>query len=133
MNEPTTSRDPAGRLRRLLSAVGPGIFILGYIIGTGSVTSMAKSGAEYGMTLAWALALSCFCTYVAIVAVSRLTIASGQTLVQCFRRHFGSAVAIALIASLPIITSASSNRTTLGVVLSPSALTSVCGRPLSSR
>lgn len=100
MSEPTTSWDPAGRLRRLLSAIGPGIFILGYIIGTGSVTSMAKSGAEYGMTLAWALALSCFCTYVAIVAVSRLTIASGQTLVQCFRQHFGSAVAIAMIIGL---------------------------------
>ena len=43
---------------RLLSAIGPGIFIIGYIIGTGSVTSMAKAGAEYGMTLTWALALS---------------------------------------------------------------------------
>jgi Mn2+/Fe2+ NRAMP family transporter len=40
-------------VRRLLSAIGPGIFILGYFAGTGtgSVTSMAKAGAEYGMTL----------------------------------------------------------------------------------
>jgi manganese transport protein len=96
----TVSRRPADTLRRLLSAFGPGIFILGYIIGTGSVTSMAKAGAEYGLTLTWAAALSCFCTYVSIVAVSRVTITSGHTLIHCIRRHFGSAVAIGIIAGL---------------------------------
>jgi Mn2+/Fe2+ NRAMP family transporter len=84
----------------LLAAIGPGIFIIGYIIGTGSVTSMAKAGAEYGMTLTWALALSCFCTYVVIVAVSRVTIISGQTLLRCIRQRFGSALAIFIIAGL---------------------------------
>jgi len=94
------SRGPAEALRRLLSAVGPGLFLLGYIIGTGSVTSMAKAGAEYGMTLTWATALSCFCTYVAVVAVSRVTILSGQTLIHCIRRQFGAAVAIGIIVGL---------------------------------
>jgi manganese transport protein len=61
---------------------------------------MAKAGAEYGMSLTWALALSCFCTYVAIVAVSRLTIASRQTLIQCLRQQFGSTVAILIILGL---------------------------------
>lgn len=100
MGERTVSRGPAGAIRRLLSAVGPGLFILGYIVGTGSVTSLAKAGAEYGMALAWALALSCFCTYVAVVAVSRVTIASGQTLIRCIRRHFGPAVAVGVIGGL---------------------------------
>ena len=44
---------------KLLSFVGPGIFAIGYTIGTGSVTSMAKAGADYGLGLVWALALSC--------------------------------------------------------------------------
>jgi manganese transport protein len=61
---------------------------------------MAKAGAEYGMTLAWALALSCFCTYILIVAVSRVTIVSGHTLVHSIRQHFGSAVAIGIIVGL---------------------------------
>jgi len=100
MGEETVSRGPADKVRRLLATVGPGLFILGYIIGTGSVTSMAKSGAEYGMSLAWALALSCFCTYVAIVAVSRVTIASGDTLIHCIRQQFGSAMAIFIIVGL---------------------------------
>jgi manganese transport protein len=100
VSEQAASRGPADKVRRLLSAIGPGIFILGYIIGTGSVTSMAKAGAEYGMTLAWAMALSCFCTYVLIVAVSRVTIASGNTLIHCIRQQFGSAVALGIILGL---------------------------------
>ena len=39
---------------RLLAAIGPGIFI----IGTGGVMSMAKAGAEYGMTRASVLRVS---------------------------------------------------------------------------
>jgi Mn2+/Fe2+ NRAMP family transporter len=85
---------------RVLAAIGPGFFILGYIIGTGSVTSLAKSGAEYGMTMAWALALSCFCSYVLIIAVSRVTIAAGHTLIYLIRRQFGSIVAILIIVGL---------------------------------
>lgn len=94
------SRGPRNWVLRVLSAIGPGIFIIGYIIGTGSVTSMAKAGAEYGMTLAWALALSCFCTYVLIVAVSRVTITSGHTLIYCIRQQFGPPLAILMIAGL---------------------------------
>ena len=37
---------------RFLSLVGPGIFAIGYTIGTGSVTSMAKAGADYGLCVA---------------------------------------------------------------------------------
>ena len=84
----------------MVSSIAPGLFIIGYIIGTGSVTSMAKSGADYGMSLFWALALSCFCTYVLVVAISRVTIVSGHTIVYCIRRRFGSALAILIIVGL---------------------------------
>ena len=46
-----------GKFRRFASVVGPGIFAIGYTIGTGSVTSMAKAGADYGLGLLWVLAL----------------------------------------------------------------------------
>lgn len=45
-----------------LNAVGPGLFLIGYNIGTGSVTTMAKAGAEHGMTLLWAIIVSCLFT-----------------------------------------------------------------------
>ncbi|GAG17605.1 unnamed protein product, partial [marine sediment metagenome] len=31
-----------------LTAIGPGLFLIGYNIGTGSITTMAKVGAEHG-------------------------------------------------------------------------------------
>ena len=42
----------------MLLIVGPGFSCIGYTIGTGSVTSMAKSGSLYGMQLLWVLALN---------------------------------------------------------------------------
>lgn len=47
------------RFRWLVAAIGPGIFVIGYMIGTGSVTSMAKAGADYGLGFLCVLALSC--------------------------------------------------------------------------
>jgi Mn2+/Fe2+ NRAMP family transporter len=62
-----------------ISAVGPGLFLIGYNIGTGSVTTMAKAGAEYGMTLFWAIILSCIFTYILMVAYGQVTLVSGKT------------------------------------------------------
>lgn len=93
-------KDLGHKLRKLATSIGPGIFIVGYIIGTGSVTSMAKSGAEHGMSLTWALALSCFCTYVLVVAISRLTILSRNTIIHVIRERFGSATAAFIILGL---------------------------------
>ena len=45
-------------IRSILSVIGPGVFAIGYTIGTGSITSIAKAGADYGFGLLWVLALS---------------------------------------------------------------------------
>ena len=90
------------RFRKLLNSVGPGIFIIGYVIGTGSVTTMASSGARFGMSMTWALGLSCFFTYVLIVNISRLTIVSGDTLIHLIRQRFGKGAALIIIAGLMI-------------------------------
>ena len=94
------SKSITGKLKRFAASIGPGIFIIGYIIGTGSVTSMATSGAKYGMSMTWALALSCFFTYVMIVSISRATIATGETTIWSMRRHIGSPFAIFVIVGL---------------------------------
>lgn len=90
------------KFRKFLSSIGPGIFIIGYVVGTGSVTTLASSGAKYGMSMTWALALSCFFTYIMIVSISRLTILSGKTLIHLIRSKFGSLAAIIIIIGLMI-------------------------------
>ncbi|MCK0147359.1 Nramp family divalent metal transporter [Arenibacter sp. F26102] len=71
-----------------LSAVGPGLFLIGYNIGTGSVTTMAKTGAEYGMSLFWALVLSCVFTYILMVAYGKVTLVTGRTALFNFKQEF---------------------------------------------
>lgn len=67
------------RLWMALSAIGPGIFAIGYTIGTGSVTSMAKAGADYGLGLLWVLALSCLFSGVLMTAYGRFAAVTGET------------------------------------------------------
>ncbi|MCC5904643.1 MAG: Nramp family divalent metal transporter [Balneolaceae bacterium] len=68
-----------------LSAVGPGLFLIGYNIGTGSITTMAMAGAQYSMTLLWALLLSGIFTYVLMVAYGHLALVTGNTALYNFK------------------------------------------------
>jgi manganese transport protein len=87
-----------------LGAVGPGLFLIGYNIGTGSVTTMAKAGAEYGMELTWALVLSCVFTYVLMVAYGKTTLVTGKTALCNIRNNFrlGKPLAIYILIALVI-------------------------------
>lgn len=78
----------------------PGIFLLGFNIGTGSVTTMAKAGATHGMSLLWAVLISCAATYAMIVAYGRYTLVTGETALQAFRKHIHPAVGIFFIVAL---------------------------------
>lgn len=81
-------------------SVSTGIFLIGYNIGTGSITAMASAGAEYGMTLTWALLLSCLFTYSLLIAFSRYTMVTGQTVLHGFKEHFGRPVTLFILVSL---------------------------------
>jgi len=85
-----------------LSMVGPGLFLIGYNIGTGSVTTMAKVGAEHGMSLTWALALSCIFTYVLMVAYGKTTLVTGKTALNNIKTHLkmGKLLAIYIMIAL---------------------------------
>ena len=87
-----------------LSAVGPGLFLIGYNIGTGSVTTMAKTGAEHGMVLLWALVLSCVFTYILMVAYGKVTLISGRTALYNIRHEFHGGWILALYILIALIT-----------------------------
>jgi len=91
------------RLLIALSAVGPGLFLIGYNIGTGSVTTMAKTGAEHGMTLFWALVLSCIFTFVLMVAYGKVTLVTGNTALFNFKRQFKGGWILSLYIIIALI------------------------------
>ncbi len=90
------------KLKNFLASILPGLFIVGYVIGTGSVTSMVVAGARYGMSFTWALFLSCAFTFVMLVAISRLTIVTGDTIMFNIKQHIGKFGAIFIIAGLMV-------------------------------
>jgi len=87
-----------------LAAVGPGLFLIGYNIGTGSITTMAKAGANYGMTLFWALLLSALFTYILMVAYGQVTLVTGHTALYNIRKHFKLGTVLAVYILIALVT-----------------------------
>jgi Mn2+/Fe2+ NRAMP family transporter len=90
------------KVKRFISSIVPGLFIVGYVVGTGSVTSMVVSGARYGMSFTWALFLSCFFTLILLIAISRLTIITGDTIMYNIKKHIGWFGAVFIIVGLMV-------------------------------
>ena len=66
----STTKNKKSLFKKLIAIIlgfGPGIFAIGYTIGTGSVTSMIVAGSKFGMQLLWVLLLSCIFSGVLIM------------------------------------------------------------------
>ena len=83
----------------LIVSFGPGIFAIGYTIGTGSVTSMIVAGSEFGMQLLWVLMLSCLFSGLLIFVYGNYALLTGETALYSFKKHlrFGKLIAILII------------------------------------
>ncbi|MBN2639538.1 MAG: Nramp family divalent metal transporter [Bacteroidales bacterium] len=85
----------------------PGIFLVGSNIGTGSVTTMAAAGANYGMSLLWTILISCLATAFLISIYGKFTLVTGETALQAFRKHIHPTVGIFFIVALTAAVSGS--------------------------
>jgi Mn2+/Fe2+ NRAMP family transporter len=92
-------------MSRLIKAVlsfGPGIFAIGYTIGTGSVTSMIVAGSTFGMELLWVLLLSCLFSGALIHAYGNFALVTGETALHAFRKYvpYGRFIGILIIVGV---------------------------------
>jgi manganese transport protein len=92
-----------GRWSQLAASLLPGIFLIGYNVGTGSITAMSKAGAVFGTELLWAVLLSCVMTYYLMSLCSRFTIVTSMTLIEGMRRHIHPALAVFFLVVLSAI------------------------------
>jgi len=90
------------RLLQYLKGIGPGIFAIGYTIGTGSVTAMVVAGSQYGMQLLWVLFFSCLFSWVMMEAYGRYYLVTGETALYSFKKHlkFGKLIGLLIIAGI---------------------------------
>ena len=87
----------------MLLAIGPGIFCIGYTIGTGSVTSMIKSGSQYGVQLLWVLFLSAFFAWLLMHAFGYFAAVTGKTAINSFKNHLKWGKTWAVLAIIGIV------------------------------
>ena len=85
-------------IKKILS-FGPGIFAIGFTIGTGSVTSMIVAGSTYGMQLLWVLLLSCLFSGALIYAYGNYYLTTGETALFSFKNRlkYGRYIALLII------------------------------------
>jgi manganese transport protein len=89
-------------VKKVLAFLGPGLFLIGYNIGTGSVTTMASAGSMWGMSLTWTVVLSCIFTFIGIWAFSKYTLTTGETILYAIKKsfHFGKPIAFFIMVSI---------------------------------
>tara|TARA_R110000868_G_scaffold145181_4_gene365239 strand:- start:13126 stop:14406 length:1281 start_codon:yes stop_codon:yes gene_type:complete len=90
------------KILAMVLAFGPGIFAIGYTIGTGSVTSMIVAGSTYGMQLLWVLLLSCVFSGLLMFAYGNFALVTGETALFAFKKHlkWGKIIAILIIIGI---------------------------------
>ncbi|MBO0592489.1 Nramp family divalent metal transporter [Cellulophaga sp. E16_2] len=92
------------KILALVLAFGPGIFAIGYTIGTGSVTSMIVAGSTYGMQLLWVLLLSCIFSGILMYAYGNFALVTGETALYAFKKHlkYGKLIAVLIIVGISL-------------------------------
>ncbi len=102
MEQPVARKSILKKILALVLAFGPGIFAIGYTIGTGSVTSMIVAGSTYGMQLLWVLLLSCIFSGVLMYAYGNFALVTGNTALYAFKKHlkWGKYIAILIIIGI---------------------------------
>lgn len=90
------------RLWQLVLSVGPGVFCIGYTVGTGSVTTMCKAGSMVGMDLLWLLAFCCLFMGFIMEAFGRYAVVTGHTAIHSIKTHLcgGKPIAIFVIVGV---------------------------------
>ena len=92
-------------LQKIIAVIlgfGPGIFAIGYTIGTGSVTAMIVAGSKFNMQLLWVLLVSCLFSGILMFAYGNYALITGETALFGFKKHFkfGKILAIAIIIGI---------------------------------
>ncbi len=100
-----TTEEKKSLLKRFLALIlgfGPGIFAIGYTIGTGSVTSMIVAGSKFNMQLLWVLMLSCLFSGILMYTYGNYSLITGETALFGFKKHlkYGKALALLIIIGI---------------------------------
>ena len=84
---PSSLTNVPRRIAARLGDLGPGLILAATGIGVGDMVSATIAGAEYGLTLIWALAAGVIVKFAITEGAARWQLATGTTLVEGWRNH----------------------------------------------
>jgi hypothetical protein len=78
--------------------------MIGYNIGTGSITILSSAGSRYRMYLFWVLLFAYLIIFIMLYAYQRFTLVTGDTAMRGYRKYLpmGSFLAILIIIGMSI-------------------------------
>ena len=79
--------DPTERPTSMLRSLGPGLLFAGAAVGVSHLVQATRAGADFGLTLVWLVVLANVLKYPAFEAGARYTAATGQSLLEGYRRR----------------------------------------------
>ncbi|GHC53987.1 Nramp family divalent metal transporter [Ulvibacter litoralis] len=102
MEAATPTKSFLKKIIAIILGFGPGIFAIGYTIGTGSVTAMIVAGSKFNMQLLWVLFISCIFSGVLMFAYGNYSLITSETALYGFKKHlkFGKTLAILIIVGI---------------------------------
>ncbi len=77
-------QDPPKRLRDMFKHLGPGLILVGSIVGSGELIMTTRLGAQAGLTLLWLVFVACFIKVIVQAELGRITISTGKTCLEAF-------------------------------------------------
>jgi len=78
------SRQPPRRLAGILISIGPGIVVIGSVMGSGELINTPVQAATFGIVLFWAVILACLIKFFLQVEFGRHALVHGRTPFQSF-------------------------------------------------
>jgi Mn2+/Fe2+ NRAMP family transporter len=79
---------------KFLKDIGPGIVVAATGVGAGDMIAASVAGAKYGTVIIWAAIVGAVIKYVLNEGMARWQLATGTTVLQCWRQRFPALVSI---------------------------------------
>ena len=110
------------RIGRIWGDLGPGFLLAATGIGVGDMVAATIAGAEYGLSLIWALVVGVVIKFAITEGVARWQLATGTTIVEGWRVHLPRAVMLWFLAYFTIWSYVTASAMVAASALVPAAI-----------
>lgn len=113
------------KLKKLLTAIGPGFIIASVVLGPGSITVSSRIGATYGYSLLWVLIAAGLAMGMFTFMASRFGVTHDKSILQSVAENYGRWFAVLIGVSSFIMATSFQFGNNLGVATAMQSLTGI--------